>query len=553
MRVAAIDIGTNSIHMIVARVRPDFSFEIVDRDKAMVRLGAGGLDGRALTSESMSGALQALSRFRRLAESRGVDDIIAVATSATREARNGGAFLARIRRETGIRPRVIAGPEEARLIHQAACYGVNVGSGRAVVIDIGGGSVEITLGTGTSVEMARSFKIGVIRLTERFVRSDPLTEHDQRRLTRHIGEEIDRDCAQIAEAGFDRAIGTSGTILSIGAVAATAGGDGRVRELRNLRIPAKQIRRVRRQMIELDLAGRLAVPGLDPRRADLVVAGTILLDTILRRIGAAELTLCDLALREGLVLEYIRGHRREIAHLDTIPDVRRRSTLELAERYRYDSAHAQHVVRLALAIFDQTRHLHRLSEREREWLEHAALLHDVGAHISFARHHHHSYYLIKNGDLRGFHPDEVEVMALVARYHRRGTPRKTHDVYARLTPRLRRTIRVLAAIVRVAESLDRSHAQVISGLELREQHGHLVLQARTTADAELEVWAAQRHLAPFERLLRKPLRVAAAQADRKPARRVQPSPAGPRTGARPAPARRTSPAKNAGRKSKRAN
>src|SRR5262252_9457506 len=172
MRIAAIDIGTNSVHMIIVRVRPDLSFEVVDREKAMVRLGAGGLDGRALTAEAMTAALQALSKFKRLAESHRVDQILAAATSATREARNGGEFLARVERETGIRSRVISGAEEARLIHQAAVYGVDVGSARAVVVDIGGGSVEITLGTATSIQLARSFKVGVIRLTERFVQSD---------------------------------------------------------------------------------------------------------------------------------------------------------------------------------------------------------------------------------------------------------------------------------------------------------------------------------------------------------------------------------------------
>lgn len=507
MRVAAIDIGTNSVHMIVVRVRPDLSFEVIDREKVMVRLGAGGLGGKALTSESMQSALQALSKFSRLAQSHGVDDIVAVATSATREARNGGEFLARIARETGIRPRVIAGAEEARLIHQAAVYGVHVAAGRAVVIDIGGGSVEITLGTGTTIELARSFKVGVIRLTEQFVKSDPISERDERRMSGHILREIDRYCDQVTAAGFDRVIGTSGTILSIGAVAAAAAGHGVGRELRNLRVSAKQIRRIRKEVASLDIERRLAIPGLDPRRADLVVAGAILLDTILRRLGATELTLCDLALREGLVLDYIRSHRREIAHVDTIPDVRRRSVLELAERWQYQAEHARHVARLALALFDQTREVHHLSDREREWLEYAALLHDVGAHISFARHHRHSYYLIKNGDLRGFHPDEIDVMALVARYHRRGTPRKTHAEYAELSAPLRRTVKILASILRVAESLDRSHAQVISGLELHDRTGELVLQLRTRSDAELEAWATNRHLRPFEQLVDKAVRI----------------------------------------------
>jgi exopolyphosphatase/guanosine-5'-triphosphate,3'-diphosphate pyrophosphatase len=514
MRIAAIDIGTNSVHMIVVRVRPDLSFEIIDREKTMVRLGAGGLDGRALTLEAMNAAVQALSTFKRLAESHRVDKIIAAATSATREARNGGEFLARIRRETGIRPMVITGTDEARLIHQAAVYGVDVGGGRAVVIDIGGGSVEITLGTATSIQLARSFKLGAIRLTERFVKSDPLSDGDKRRLEKHIRNEIDRYCDQITAIGFDRVVGTSGTILSLGVVAATAARGTAPSELRNLRISAKQLRRVRKEVCECGIESRLKMPGLDPRRADLVVAGAILLDTVLRRLSADELTLCDLALREGLVLDYVRRHKRQIAQVDRIPDVRRRSTIELAERCNYFAVHAQHVARLALAIFDQTRPTHGLSDREREWLEYAALLHDLGAHISYARHHRHSYYLIKNGDLRGFEPAEIEVIALVARYHRRGTPKRAHEEYANLSPPRRRTVRTLASILRVAESLDRSHAQVISHLELQDRGDNVLLQLRTAGDAELEVWAASRHMGPFEKFVQKPVHLAATPLPR---------------------------------------
>src|SRR5689334_14736233 len=513
MQLAAIDIGTNSVHMIVVRVRPDLSFEVVDREKAMVRLGAGGLDGKALTSEAMTAALQALSKFKRIAESHRVDEILAAATSATREARNGGEFLSRVERETGVRPRVISGVEEARLIHQAAMYGVDVGGGRAVVIDIGGGSVEITLGKATSVQLARSFKIGTIRLTERLVGSDPLSERDERRIVKHILGEVDRYCDQIVTAGFDRVIGTSGTILSIGAVAATAARGTPPSELRNLHISAKQIRRIRKAVVGLDLEHRLGMPGLDPRRADLIVAGSVLLDTILRRLGAEELTLCDLALREGLVLDYIRRNRRQIAQIDNIPDVRRRSTLELAERCSYYPEHSNQVVRLALAIFDQTRAVHGLTEREREWLEYAALMHDIGAHISYSGHHKHSYYLIKNGDLRGFHPDEIEVMALVARYHRRGTPKRSHPQYAQLPTTLRRTVRTLASILRVAESLDRSHAQPVSGLELHDRGEDVVIQLHSAGDAELEVWATARHLEPFEQVVNKPVRLEIAHTE----------------------------------------
>jgi len=507
MRIAAIDIGTNSIHMIVVQVRPDLSFEVIDREKEMVRLGAGGLDGRALTPEAMHAALQVLSKFRRLAESHRVDEVIAVATSATREAENGGEFLQTVTQQTGIRPRVISGTEEARLIHLAAVYGVSVPRDVAVVIDIGGGSVEVTRGAGSNVELGRSFKLGVIRLTERFVKTDPLEPRDERKLVRHIDAEIGKYLAQIAKDGFERVIGTSGTILSIGAVASAAEGLAPGAPLRNRRFSAKLIRRVRKDLVALDLEKRLRVPGLEPRRADLAVAGAILVDELLRRLGADEITLCDLSLREGLVLDYISRHRKEIAQADRYPDVRRRSVFELAERCNYWPAHSQHVARLSIGLFDQTRAIHGLTDREREWLEYAAILHDIGVHISYEGHHKHSYYLVKNGDLRGFEPDEIEAIALVARYHRQATPKRKHDGFSDLRRRTRRTVRTLAAILRLAESLDRSHAQTISGFELHDRGDDDLLQLRTTGDAELELWAATRHAAPFERLTGKPLRI----------------------------------------------
>ena len=223
---------------------------------------------------------------------------------------------------------------------------------------------------------------------------------------------------------------------------------------------------MRKRLIEADLDERLNMPGLDPRRADLSVAGVVLLDTILRKLGAAELTLCDLALREGLVLDYIHRNRAKIRKADRYPDVRRRSVIELGERCGYWPEHAQQVARLALSIFDQTRSAHGLGEREREWLEYGALLHDIGVHISYERHHRHSYYLIKNGDLRGFEPHETEVIALVARYHRQAMPKKSHEGYDELTPKLRKTVKRLSAMVRLAEGLDRSHSQTVSAVDL---------------------------------------------------------------------------------------
>jgi exopolyphosphatase / guanosine-5'-triphosphate,3'-diphosphate pyrophosphatase len=506
MRLAAIDIGTNSLHMIVVQVRPDFSFDVIDREKEMVRLGAGGLDGRALTPEAVHTALQVLAKFRRLAESHRVDEIVAVATSAVREAENGGEFLKAIAGQTGIRARVISGTEEARLIHLAAAYGVSRPGEVTVVVDIGGGSIEITRGAGATIDTARSFKLGVIRLTERFVKSDPMSPRDERKLERHIEEELEEYLTEIVTSGFDRVIGTSGTILSLGAVAAAESG-GAAAPLRNRRVPAKQLRRVRRTLASLEIEKRVRVPGLDPRRADIAVAGAVLLDTILRRLDATEITLCDLSLREGLVLDYIARHRKEIAQADRYPDVRRRSVIELAERCNYWPDHAHQIARLAVSLFDETRSVHGLTDKEREWLEYAALLHDIGVHISYERHHKHSYYLITNGQLRGFEPEEIEIIALVARYHRRVEPKRRHQGFGDLRKRARDVVRTLAAILRLAENLDRSHAQTISGIALHDRGDDALLQLRTTGDAELELWAATRHAAPLERVLGKPVRV----------------------------------------------
>lgn len=515
--------------MIVVQVRPDGSFEVIDREKDMVRLGAGGLGagglgGRALSDLAMSSALQTLGKFSRLAESHRVDEIVAAATSAVREAENGGGFLAAVGRQTRIRPRVISGTEEARLIHRAACYGVGVGTGSVVTVDIGGGSVEISLGTSAAPRLARSFKLGVIRLTEQFVLSDPAAPRDVRRMVQHIDDTIGSYIDRLRTRGFDRVIGSSGTILSLGALALGPEHAG-AEDLRNQPVAAKHIRRLRKQLVQLPIADRLRLPGLDPRRADLAVAGVVLLDTILARLGADALTLCDLALREGLVLDYVRSHRDTIERVDRYPDVRRRSVIELAARCNYTPDHADQIAHLALSLFDQTRSTHGLGDREREWLEFAALLHDIGGHISYVRHHRHSYYLVKNGDLRGFSPAEVEIIALLCRYHRRGRPRRSHAGFGTLAPAERRAVRVLSVFLRLAERLDRSHARVVDALQLQDRDRDMIVRLHTTQDAELEMWAASRDVRPLERLLGKTVRFEAAptlKAPRRPRRAAGP-------------------------------
>jgi len=499
MRLAAIDVGSNSIHIIVCNVRPDLSFEVIDREKDMIRLGAGVQRGR-LPDTNLAAAIESLAKFKRLAESHQVDEIVVAATSAVREADNGTDLITQARRQLGLRVRVISGVEEARLIHLAAAYAIGSRSDRAVTIDIGGGSTEITLGTAARMESGRSFQLGVIRLAERFAKHDPLTGDDEERLVRHIHRETAGFLAQLRRRGFQRVIGTSGTIQALGALAggarAAESADGR-----RVVVQAASLRRLRRKLVELTLEERLKLSGLDPRRADLAAVGAVLLDTLLDRLGADELTLCDFALREGLVLDYIKRNTSHIRTAERYPDVRRRSVIELGERCGYWVEHSQQVAKLALALFDATRDAHRLGAREREWLEYGALLHDIGTHISYDAHHKHSYYLIRHGELRGFDPEEVTVIGLVARYHRLATPKRTHEGYSTLRRSLRRTVKFLGAFVRLAEGLDRSHARVVRGVQISSDDEGLHIRLRTSGDAELEQWAARRHAAPLARLL----------------------------------------------------
>ena len=240
-----------------------------------------------------------------------------------------------------------------------------------------------------------------------------------------------------AEGGFDRVIGTSGTILALGAIAHQMETGDVAPVLHHVTVRADTVHELRERLVAAGLRDRLKMPGIDAQRADILVAGAVILDTILERLGAKSVVLCEWALREGLLLDYIQGHPRTLARAKAYPDVRRRSVVALAERCEYDGAHARHVAKLALSLFDQTAHRHGLGASARALLEHAALLHDIGHHISYPGHHKHTYYLIKNGDLRGFHPEEIELLANVARYHRRAHPRRTRLVCLpapRLTP-----------------------------------------------------------------------------------------------------------------------
>jgi len=519
MKIAAIDLGSNSFHMIIVEVGASGTFQVIDREKEMVRLGSDTLSSGRLPAAAMKRGLAALTKYKRLADTHGVDKILAVATSAIREARNGEDFLERVGREIGLWPRVVSGEEEGRLIYLAALHSVHLEGQRALVIDIGGGSVEMALGAGGRLERIISEKLGVLRMTERCVKTDPLAAKDESKLVAQLEEAFGGKLEELREAGFDRVVGTSGTVLALATLAFEEQGDKAPETLHHVTVSAAALHAVRKRLVASAFRDRVKMAGMDERRADIIVAGAVIFDEILRRLAVSELTLSDWSLREGILLNYIHGHPRSLARAEAYPDIQRRSVFDLAERCLYDEPHARHTAALAVHVFDETRRLHGLGDAERVLLENAALLHDIGHHISYPGHHRHTYYLIKNGDLRGFAPLEIEIIANVARYHRRGHPRKAHAAFGSLPKEARRTVRVLAGILRIVDALDRSHRQVIRAVHVSERGGVLRLRCETEGNCDLELWGAPRRTQLLEEALSRPVRVETLERESQPASR----------------------------------
>ncbi len=492
MKIAAIDIGSNSIHMVTARVRHG-DFEILDRAKEMVGLARGTLTSGRLSSETMEFGLQTLGTFKRLAERQGADPILAVATSAVREAANGGEFVLKAWERLGLHIDVITGVQEARLIFAAARHAIDFRGQRPLVVDIGGGSIEIIQGEGNKIRWQKSLKLGVVRLTERFFKSDPPKAGEIAGFKAYVREKL--------EPMFDRArrirptmmVGTSGTLLTLTAMAAAMRDGQPPHKLHNYVLERKALAELTAQILQSRARERVRIPGLERRRADLIAAGALLAAILLEGFRGEEMRACEWALREGILLDFIDHHHRDVRAAEHVPSIRRRSVLSMASRFQAEPGHGQQVARLALCLFDATRSIHKLGADARELLEYAALLHDVGLYVSHSGHHRHSHYLITQGELRGFDPQELQVIAVVARFHKGAPPKTSSPELAGLTPDNRKLAVALSALLRVADGLDRTHHGIVRTLRTARSNGRLeILVDSAGRDAELELWAAQR-------------------------------------------------------------
>jgi exopolyphosphatase/guanosine-5'-triphosphate,3'-diphosphate pyrophosphatase len=507
LRIAALDIGTNSIHLIVVRGRPDLTFEVIDREKDMVKLGSGAFRLGRLSDAAFAAGLKSLTCLRKIIDRHRVDRIVAVATSAVREAENGPAFLEAVRVQTGVLPRTISGEEEARLIHVAVRSSIDLKGRRALILDIGGGSVEIIVGDSHRVLRSRSLQLGVLRVLDWIAGEDPLSRDTHRKLADSLRERVQIAIREARKAGFDGVIGTSGTILNLGLAVHLRRGHERWISPHGRVVPLDELRALSDELMRMDQSGRGRVAGIDGERADTIHLGGLLLVTLLEQAGADRIMLCDWSVREGLVEEVLEQEARRRGADVAIADIRRRSVVDLLRRCGQDTPHARLIARLALSIFDQTRAAHGCGARERELLEFAALLHDVGRSISFERHEQHSHYLIRHGDLRGFSQEEVELIALAARYHRKAKPRNRQKDLAPLPPGRQRMIAVLAGILRVAEGLDRRHLDVVEAVDCKLTPKRLRVRVRARTDADVEIWSARRKASVLERALNRAIEI----------------------------------------------
>jgi exopolyphosphatase/guanosine-5'-triphosphate,3'-diphosphate pyrophosphatase len=491
MRIAAIDVGSNSIHMVVAQVEADGRFRVLDRAKDMVRLGRRTLSSGRLSQQAIDAGVRTLAGFRTLAERQGVARITAVATSAVREAVNGGDFIAKVEDTVGLRVKVIPGREEARLIYLGVRHAIDVSGKPTLVVDIGGGSVEFILIERGEPVALESHKIGVARLTERFLPTDPPDGEEIESLEAFLSDQLDPMLGEFRKHRVRRIVGTSGTMLNLIAIAGHQRGESPELHLNNFAVSAAEIAKVRRVLARASRVERLKVKGLDAKRADLIVAGAVLTDYVLTRIGAKQLVACTWALREGVLLDFIARHRKGIEESERYGTPRGRSVARLARHLGETSEHGPRIARLALRLFDQLQGALRLDHSARELLEYAALLHDVGHHIDHQNHHRHSYYLITNGELLGFRRDELEIIGLVARYHRKSAPKASDPEFRALPQKAKTTVRALSAILRIADALDRTHYGVVRDVAVSRRGGRLILQLTTAGDAQLEMWEAQ--------------------------------------------------------------
>ena len=502
--VSFLDIGTNSIRLLVVRLNPNHSYTVLTRQKQQVRLGEGEFEDEVILPEAIERAATVCKRLSEMAHAFSTEEIVAVATSAVREASNQTDFLHRIRVESGLDVRVVSGREEARLIYLGVATATNLSGKDAFFIDIGGGSTEISIGNERNYAYLESFKLGAIRLSNLYFPrdfKDPVTPAQYKKLQQHISNAIVHSLFEIRKHGPAVAVGSSGTIMNLAEIARKAFNANTPESHGMTSFSLRDLEKVVGLLCSLPLDQRKKVPGINPERADIIIGGAAILHTFMKELSIETISVTGRGLQDGLLVDYL-------SRIDEFPllgelSPRQRSVLQLGRSCGINEAHARTVTSLVLQLFDSAKELglHTFSDHDRELLEYATFLHDVGSFISYTNHHAHSYYIIKNSELLGFDQKEVTVMANLARFHRKKAPRKKDPGIVDLEPQDRGALLGLASFLRLGESLDRSHAALVQHVRFSKVDKETaVIEVVSRGDCHLELWGIEGEKKSFEKV-----------------------------------------------------
>ncbi|MEJ2502302.1 MAG: Ppx/GppA phosphatase family protein [Gemmatimonadota bacterium] len=491
LRVAAVDIGSNAIRFTAAEFLDPSHAVSLEYHRVPIRLGHSAFLTGRLTPENVDATVEAMASFRRHLDTLGVGEYRAVATSAVRESRNGGEMVDRVRQESGIRIETITGSEEARLVWLAVRDRVAL-EGRWLLVDLGGGSLEVSVVSAEGIEWSESHTMGTVRMLEDLGSGDPSPKELSRMLEEYAGT---LRLPRLGRDGLRGLIATGGNIEALAELAGADPDDSGVS-----RLPVEDLESTNARLAALSAEQRVADLGLREDRADVIVPAGHIYHRVAELAGASEIVVPHVGVKEGVLLDLVEELTTHTLYMTRQDREIHGAAVALGRRYQFDEAHGRHVAMLALDLFDQLRELHGLGTTDRRILLGAALLHDIGQYVSFRKHHKHSLYLIQNGELSVFAPREIPLVALVARYHRRAEPKPHHPIWSELDAPDRERVEKLGALLRVADSLDREHLQRVVSLEARVDEDRLDLAVEARSDLLLEQWALEKKGSMFERV-----------------------------------------------------
>lgn len=494
--------------MEAAEVVPGHPVRILASDREVTRLGESVFRTGIVSEDAMKSTCVVLSRMADLYRRLDTVGVRAVATSAIRDTRNQREFLLRASEAAGTQVEIISGREEARLVHLGVESNWPQGDKRTLIIDIGGGSAEIIAAECGRMREAFSKPLGAVRLTAIFLKDDPPAPRQLHQMQEYIREKLAGVVDRLGHTGWDRAIATSATASAVASAVARVRGSKRDL-IDRLQVSTPQVRKLYERLAELNLVGRRSIPGIGPRRAEIIVPGVAVLLEFLRAFQIRSVYYSRAGVRDGIIADL--AARNVGAELSRLSRDQRSEVEAMCRRYNVSIDHARKVANISSLLFNALQPLHQLPPATGKLLEAAAYLHDVGHFVSSVGHHKHSYYVVANSDMPGFTERERMLIAALCRYHRKSLPSAVHNAFQALSAEEKRLVLLTIPILRLADNLDRSHDQRIQGLECRLRDGEVLLQVHSQGDVDLEQWAAERSGEAFRQIYNRSISVSKAR------------------------------------------